>query len=204
MVEKKLTDKLIFASNNEGKIREVKEIMQDYGKEILSLREAGIDIDIEENGTTFEENALIKCRVIHEITGAMVLADDSGLEIDYLNKEPGVYSARYLGHDTPYDKKNQIILDRVKAAQGQERSTRYVCAIAAVLPDGSEYTVLETVEGLIAEKPAGEGGFGYDPIFLVPEYGKTMAELTPEEKNAISHRGKALRAIRSLLEQVGK
>lgn len=197
-----MKEKLIFASNNAGKIREVKEIMQDYGKEILSLEEAGLHIDVEENGTTFEENALIKCRAIHELTGAMVLADDSGLEIDYLNKEPGVYSARYLGHDTSYDIKNQIILDRLKEAQGTQRSTRYVCAMAAVLPDGREYTTLGTVEGLIAQEPAGNGGFGYDPIFLVPEYGKTMAELTPDEKNAISHRGRALRALRSLLDQI--
>lgn len=197
-----MKEKLIFASNNAGKIREVKEIMQDYGKEILSLEEAGIHIDVEENGTTFEENALIKCRAIHELTGAMVLADDSGLEIDYLNKEPGVYSARYLGHDTSYDIKNQIILDRLKEAQGAQRSTRYVCAMAAILPDGREYTALGTVEGVIAQEPAGHGGFGYDPIFLVPEYGKTMAELTPEEKNAISHRGRALQALRNLLDQM--
>lgn len=197
-----MKEKLIFASNNAGKIREVKEIMQDYGKEILSLEEAGIHIDVEENGTTFEENALIKCRAIHELTGAMVLADDSGLEIDYLNKEPGVYSARYLGHDTSYDIKNQIILNRLKEAQGAQRSTRYVCAMAAILPDGREYTALGTVEGLIAQEPAGHGGFGYDPIFLVPEYGKTMAELTPEEKNAISHRGRALQALRNLLDQM--
>lgn len=197
-----MKERLIFASNNVGKIREVKEIMQDYGREILSLEEAGIHIDVEENGTTFEENALIKCRAIHELTGSMVLADDSGLEIDYLNKEPGVYSARYLGHDTSYDIKNQIILDRLKEAEGAQRSTRYVCAMAAVLPDGREYTALGTVEGLIAQEPAGNGGFGYDPIFLVPEYGKTMAELTPEEKNAISHRGRALQALRKLLDQV--
>lgn len=197
-----MKEKMIFASNNAGKIREVKEIMQDYGKEILSLEEAGIHIDVEENGTTFEENALIKCRAIHELTGAMVLADDSGLEIDYLNKEPGVYSARYLGHDTSYDIKNQIILDRLKEAQGAQRSTRYVCAMAAILPDGRECTALGTVEGLIAQAPAGHGGFGYDPIFLVPEYGKTMAELTPEEKNAISHRGRALQALRNLLDQM--
>ena len=197
-----MKDKVIFASNNAGKIREVKEIMQDFGKEILSLEEAGIHTDIEENGTTFEENALIKCRAIHEMTGAMVLADDSGLEIDYLNKEPGVYSARYLGHDTPYDIKNQIILDRLKEAEGPARSTRYVCAMTAVLPDGREYTALGTIEGLISQKPAGNGGFGYDPIFLVPEYSKTMAELTPDEKNAISHRGRALRALRDILAQV--
>ncbi|MGN0266189.1 MAG: XTP/dITP diphosphatase [Lachnospiraceae bacterium] len=196
-----MKDKLIIASNNAGKIREIREIMEDYGKEIISQKEAGIDLDVEENGTTFEENALIKCRAIHKLTGAMVLADDSGLEIDYLNKEPGVYSARYLGHDTPYEVKNQIILDRLKDAKGQERSTRYVCAMAVIMPDGREFCALGTVEGLIAEKPSGNGGFGYDPIFFVPEYGKTMAELTPDEKNAISHRGRALRAVRKLVDE---
>ncbi|MCI6732889.1 MAG: XTP/dITP diphosphatase [Lachnospiraceae bacterium] len=196
-----MKDKLIIASNNAGKIREIREIMEDYGKEIISQKEAGIDLDVEENGTTFEENALIKCRAIHKLTGAMVLADDSGLEIDYLNKEPGVYSARYLGHDTPYEVKNQIILDRLKDAKGEERSTRYVCAMAVIMPDGREFCALGTVEGLIAEKPSGNGGFGYDPIFFVPEYGKTMAELTPDEKNAISHRGRALRAVRKLVDE---
>lgn len=196
-----MKDKLIIASNNAGKIREIREIMEDYGKEIISQKEAGIDLDVEENGTTFEENALIKCRAIHKLTGAMVLADDSGLEIDYLNKEPGVYSARYLGHDTPYEVKNQIILDRLKDAEGEERSTRYVCAMAVIMPDGREFCALGTVEGLIAEKPSGNGGFGYDPIFFVPEYGKTMAELTPDEKNAISHRGRALRAVRKLVDE---
>lgn len=196
-----MKDKLIIASNNAGKIREIREIMEDYGKEIISQKEAGIDLDVEENGTTFEENARIKCRAIHKLTGAMVLADDSGLEIDYLNKEPGVYSARYLGHDTPYEVKNQIILDRLKDAKGEERSTRYVCAMAVIMPDGREFCALGTVEGLIAEKPSGNGGFGYDPIFFVPEYGKTMAELTPDEKNAISHRGRALRAVRKLVDE---
>ena len=194
-----MKDKIIFASNNAGKIREVKEIMQDFGKDVISLKEAGITIDIEENGTTFEENALIKCRAIHEMTGAMVLADDSGLEIDYLNKEPGVYSARYLGHDTPYDVKNQIILERLKDAEGEARSARYVCVMAAIFPDGKECTAAGTVEGQIAHAPAGEGGFGYDPVFWLPQYQKTMAELTPEEKNAISHRGRALYTLREKL-----
>lgn len=195
-------NKMIFASNNAGKIKEVKEILKDYNYEILSLKEAGIDVDIEENGTTFAENALIKCRAIHELTGALVIADDSGLEIDYLNKEPGVLSARYLGHETPYDQKNAIILDRVKDAKGAERSARYVCAMAAVLKDGKELVAVETCEGLMADKPAGEGGFGYDPIFFLPAYQKTMAEITPEEKNVISHRGKALQALKKQLEAV--
>lgn len=192
---------IVFASNNDGKIREVKEILP--GADIKSLKEAGIDIDIVEDGTTFEANALIKCRAIHEITKGLVMADDSGIEIDYLGKEPGVYSARYLGHDTPYDIKNGIILDRLKPAREEERTARYVCAMAAVLPDGREFYEIATCEGAISHSPAGEGGFGYDPIFYVPEYGKSMAELTPDEKNAISHRGKALRMLKSTLEGEG-
>lgn len=193
---------VIFASNNAGKIKEVKEILKDYNYQILSLKEAGIDIDIDENGATFAENALIKCHAIHDLTQAVVIADDSGLEIDFLNKEPGVHSARYLGHDTPYDQKNAIILDRVKDAEGAARSARYVCAMAAVLADGRELVAVETCEGLMAEAPAGEGGFGYDPIFFLPEYNKTMAEITAEEKNAISHRGKALQALKKQLDAV--
>lgn len=194
--------RLIFATGNKNKMREIREILSDLPVEILSMKEAGIQADIVEDGTTFAENAVIKAKSIMEMTGELVLADDSGLEIDYLNKEPGVYSARYLGHDTPYDIKNQIILDRLKEAEGPARSTRYVCAMAAVLPDGREYTALGTIEGLISQEPAGNGGFGYDPIFLVPEYSKTMAELPPDEKNAISHRGRALRALRDILAQI--
>ena len=196
-----MKDKIIFASNNAGKIREVKEIMADYGKEILSLKEAGIDLDVEENGTTFAENALIKCRAVHELTGAMVMADDSGLSIDAFDGGPGVYSARFLGHETPYDIKNNIILEKMQGLEGQARACRYVCAIAAVLPDGKELVTEKTCEGLIAQAPAGQGGFGYDPIFYVPMYGRTMAELTPDEKNAISHRGLALRSMRKMLEE---
>ncbi|MGX8715157.1 MAG: RdgB/HAM1 family non-canonical purine NTP pyrophosphatase [Lachnospiraceae bacterium] len=197
-----MKDKIIFASNNAGKIREVKEIMADYGKEILSLKEAGIDLDVEENGTTFAENALIKCRAVHELTGAMVMADDSGLSIDAFDGGPGVYSARFLGHETPYDIKNNIILEKMQGLEGQARACRYVCAIAAVLPDGKELVTEKTCEGLIAGEPAGQGGFGYDPIFYVPMYDRTMAELTPDEKNAISHRGLALRSMRKMLEEV--
>ncbi|MBQ4046292.1 MAG: RdgB/HAM1 family non-canonical purine NTP pyrophosphatase, partial [Lachnospiraceae bacterium] len=172
-----MKDKIIFASNNAGKIREVKEIMADYGKEILSLKEAGIDLDVEENGTTFAENALIKCRAVHELTGAMVMADDSGLSIDAFDGGPGVYSARFLGHETPYDIKNNIILEKMQGLEGQARACRYVCAIAAVLPDGKELVTEKNCEGLIAQAPAGQGGFGYDPIFYVPMYDRTMAEL---------------------------
>lgn len=191
--------KIIFASNNAGKIKEVKEILKDMDIELVSLKEAGISVDVEENGTTFEENALIKAKAIMEMTGEMTMADDSGLEVDALNKEPGVYSARYLGHDTSYRIKNQAIIDRLKGVEGQDRSARFVCAMALVFPDGHNIVTTGTMEGLIAEEEKGENGFGYDPIVYIPEFGKSSAELSPEEKNKISHRGKALAKMKQEL-----
>ena len=193
--------KIIFATGNQGKMREIKAIMSDMDVEILSMKEAGIDVDIEENGTTFEENALIKARAIVKEAGAIVLADDSGLEIDYLDKAPGVLSARYMGEDTPYSIKNAHILDLLKEVEGNARSARFVCSIAAVFPDGREFTTYATIEGEIAHKSAGENGFGYDPIFFVPEFGKTTAELSADEKNKISHRGKALSMMKEILKE---
>lgn len=193
--------KIIFATGNQGKMREIQQIMADVDAEIVSMKEAGIFIDIEENGTTFEENALIKARAIAKEANAVVLADDSGLEIDYLDKAPGVLSARYLGEDTPYSVKNQHILDLLKDVEGEKRSARFVCSIAAVLPDGREFTTYATIEGEIATKSAGENGFGYDPIFFVPEFGKTTAELSADEKNKISHRGKALTMMKEILQK---
>ena len=148
---------------------------------------------------------MIKAKAVFEalgnnVKGCIVIADDSGIEIDYLDKAPGVYSARYLGEDTPYSYKNQVIMDKLTEAKPEERTARYVAAIAVVLEDGSESVLRDSVEGTIAYQAAGEGGFGYDPIFYVPEYHKTMAELTPDEKNAISHRGKALRAMKKWLD----
>lgn len=194
--------KIIFATGNENKMIEIRMILADAGYEILSQRQAGIDIDVVEDGTTFEENAIIKATAISkckEAEGCIVLADDSGLEVDYLDKAPGIYSARYEGVDTPYSIKNQIILDRVAEAKGDERSARFVCAIAAVFPDGHVETRRGTIEGQIAYEPAGENGFGYDPIFYVPEFGKTTAQLSPEEKNKVSHRGRALTMIKEVL-----
>lgn len=189
--------KLIFATGNEGKMREIRVIMEDLGMEILSQKEAGLAPEVEENGTTFEENAVIKAKAVAELAQeAIVLADDSGLEIDYLNKEPGIYSARYAGEDTSYTIKNQMLLDRLAGVPDKERTARFVCAIAAVFPDGQVLTVRETMEGFIGEAPAGENGFGYDPIFQVPQYGCSSAELTMEQKNELSHRGKALRKIK--------
>lgn len=192
--------RIIFATGNAGKMKEIKSVFSDFDGEILSMKEAGVFCEIEENGTSFEENALIKAKAIWERTGDIVLADDSGLEVDYLNKEPGIYSARYLGEDTPYDVKNKNIIERLDGVPVEKRSARFVCAIAAVLPDGSTKVVRKTIEGYIGYEEKGENGFGYDPIFVVPEYEKTTAELTTEEKNIISHRGKALRSMKEELK----
>ena len=190
---------IILASNNKDKVKEVKEILKGY--DIISRKEAGIDVDIEENGTTFEENALIKARAIMKLTGQITMADDSGLEIDYLNKAPGVYSARFMGHDTSYDIKNKALIQKLEGVKGSDRSGRFVCAIAVCFPDGREIVKRGTMEGLIAEEIKGDNGFGYDPIVYLPEYGKTSGELAPEEKNKISHRGKALALIKEELDK---
>lgn len=192
--------KIIFATGNKDKMREIREILGDVDAEILSLKEAGIDVDIVEDGSTFEENAMIKAAAIAKIAGdAFVLADDSGLEVDYLNGEPGIYSARYMGEDTSYRIKNQNLIDRLEGVPDEKRTARFVCAVAMVSPDGRKETVRGTIEGRIGYEEKGENGFGYDPIFYVPEFGCTSAELSREQKNQISHRGKALRAIRKYL-----
>ena len=193
--------KIVFATSNEGKMREIRELLSGLGAEILSMKEAGVRIDIEEDGATFEANALIKARAVWEQTGGIVLADDSGLEVDALNKEPGVYSARYMGEKTSYEIKNWNLIHRLNGVADEKRSARFVCVIAAVLPDGRTLSVRDTMEGRIAYEPAGEEGFGYDPILFLPEVGKTSAEITMEEKNKISHRGKALRAMKARLEK---
>lgn len=195
--------KIIFATQNEGKLKEIRAIFGEMDLEILSMKEAGIDIPIEETGTTFEENAIIKATAVAKAAGTLALADDSGLEIDYLNKEPGVYSARYAGEDTPYTIKNQMLLDRLAGVKESQRTARFVCAVAAAYPDGRVFTVRGTMEGIIGLAPAGENGFGYDPIFYLPECGCSSAQLTMEQKNALSHRGKALRAIKEVLYKEG-
>lgn len=192
---------MIFATGNQNKMREIKAILGDIGEEILSMKEAGIDIDIVEDGATFEENAIIKAKAIMEATGQIVLADDSGLEVDALNKEPGIYSARYLGEDTSYEIKNKTIIDRLEGVEGNDRSARFVCVIAAAFPDGEVVTTRGTIEGVIAKTPAGDNGFGYDPIVYVPEYGMTTGQMSAEVKNSISHRGKALMAMKKILEE---
>lgn len=190
---------IIFATTNEGKMKEIKEIFESAPYDVISMKEALLDVKIEETGTTFEENAMIKARTIMEITGQIVLADDSGLEIDALNKAPGIYSARYLGETTSYEYKNQYILDQLEKVMEERRTARYVCAIACAFPTGRVITKRATVEGRIAYKAVGSNGFGYDPIFYVPEFKKTMAELTMEEKNQISHRAKALNMMKQEL-----
>ena len=197
-------EKMIFATGNEGKMREVRMILGDLGAEILSLKEAGIQAEAEENGTTFEENAVIKAKEIMEKTGALVLADDSGLEVDALNGEPGIYSARYMGHETSYHIKNKNLIERLEGKKGEERSARFVCAKAACFPDGRVLTTRGTMEGQIGYEEKGENGFGYDPIFYLPEYQCYSGELPLEEKNKLSHRGKALRAIKEQLREILK
>ena len=193
--------RLVFATGNAGKMREIRMIMEDTGMEILSMKEIGINPDIVEDGSTFTENAVIKAKAVAALTDAIVLADDSGLEIDALNKEPGIYSARYMGEETSYRIKNANLIERLEGVPDEKRTARFVCAIAAVLPDGELLTTLGTVEGRIGYEEKGENGFGYDPIFFLPEFGCTSAELTDEQKNEISHRGKALRAMKELLQE---
>lgn len=194
-----MKNKIIFATGNKGKVKEIQEILKDLNYEVLTMKEAGIEIAIEENGKTYEENALIKARSVAQHTDAIVMADDSGLEVDAMDKAPGVLSARFMGEDTSYRIKNAEIIRRLEGKEGDERSARFVCAIAAVFPDKSEVTTRATIEGLIGYEEQGENGFGYDPIFYVPEFGKTTAQLSPEEKNQVSHRGKALRLMKEEL-----
>ena len=195
--------RIVFATGNAGKIREISAIMADTGLEVISMKDAGIRIEVEENGSTYEENALIKARAAASLAGDgdIVMADDSGLEIDHLGKEPGIYSARYLGEDTSYRVKNANLIRRLEGVPDEQRTARFVCAIAAVLPDGRELTVRAAIEGRIGYEEKGINGFGYDPIFYVPEFQKTTAELTEAEKNEVSHRGKALRLMKEELKK---
>lgn len=198
-----MNKRIIFATGNQGKMKEIKMILGDLNLEILSMKDAGIDIDIIEDGTTFEENAIIKAKAIRDMTGDIVLADDSGLEIDYLNKEPGIYSARYMGENTSYDIKNNHLIARLEGVADEKRTARFVCVIAAALPDGRILTSRAVIEGIIGYEIKGENGFGYDPIFYLPEYQCTTAELSSEIKNRISHRGKALEAMKEQLKNIG-
>lgn len=199
-------EKIVFATGNAGKMKEINMILADLGLPVVSMKEAQVDIDIEENGTTFEENAMIKASTIAQELkrrneSALVLADDSGLEVDYLNKEPGIYSARYMGEDTSYTIKNANIISRLEGVEDEKRTARFACAIALVFPDGSSFTTRGTIEGRIGYEEKGENGFGYDPIFYLPDYQCYSAELAPEEKNKISHRGKALEQAKDIIRK---
>lgn len=193
--------KIICATSNKDKLREIREIFSDSDCEIVSMKETGVSIDVEETGDTFLENAYIKAKAVWDITGGVVFSDDSGLEVDYLNKAPGVYSARFMGTDTSYEIKNKKIIQLLEEATGRERSARYKAAICCILEDGSVIEIEESMEGEIAHSPSGSEGFGYDPIFYVKEFSKTAAQLGREEKNKISHRGKALRVLKDKLRK---
>lgn len=198
--------KIIAATGNRDKVTEIKEILRDMDACVVTMKEAGVFVDAEETGKTFLENAVIKAKAVAEKAAGMkewedavVMADDSGLVIDALNGEPGIHSARYLGHDTPHSEKNADILRRLKDVPEEKRGARFICAIATFCPDGTILTTQAAFEGRIGYEERGENGFGYDPIFYLPEKGRTSAELSPEEKNSISHRGKALRQMREKL-----
>ena len=192
---------IVVATQNKGKVKEIKEMLLGLNVDVKTMGEVGIDIDIEENGTTFEENALIKARAISALTDAIVIADDSGLEIDYLGKEPGVYSARYLGEDTPYEEKNKIIMERLLGVPKEKRTARFVCVMAMCQKGKPEVTTRGVIEGYIGDHAEGENGFGYDPIFFVDALGTSTANISMEEKNKISHRGQA---VRKLAEEIRK
>lgn len=193
--------KIIFATTNKNKVREVNMMMEGFDVELVPMTDMGIDVEIEETGTTFEENAIIKAKAICDMTGEIALADDSGLEVDYLDGAPGVYSSRFLGEDTPYEIKNDYIIEKLKDAKGKERSARFACAMAMVFPDGDVETCYGTIEGLIGYEQKGTNGFGYDPIVYVPEYEMTTGEMTPQLKNSISHRGKALEQMKEVMKR---
>ena len=193
--------RIIFATGNEGKLREIRRILEGMPYEVVSMKEANVQADIVEDGKTFEENALIKARTVSRLTGEIAMADDSGLVIDYLNGEPGIYSSRYMGEDTSYDIKNKALIDALAGVPDPQRTARFVCAAACVWPDGREKVCTAAMEGRIGYEIAGKNGCGYDPIFSLPKKGMTSAEISPEEKNEISHRGKALRQMKKILEE---
>ena len=193
--------RLIIATGNEDKVREIDEILEGTGFEAISMKQAGFNPDIVEDGTTFEENALKKAMAVHELSGEYVMADDSGLCIDALDGAPGIYSARFCGEDSTYEEKFRKIFEMLADVPEEKRTAKFVCAIAVVRPDGTSFTVRGECEGVLHEKPAGENGFGYDPIFYVPEFGMTTAQMPPEQKNSISHRG---RALRKMVEELSK
>ena len=191
--------KIIAATSNVGKIREIKKIFSDEKVEILSMGEIGIDIEIEENGTTFEENALIKARTISKMTGEIALADDSGLCVDAMGGAPGIYSARYAGENATDAQRIEKLLAELLGEEN--RKAKFVSVIAVVFPDGNELTAEGEVLGEIADKVYGDGGFGYDPVFISYELGKTFGVASADEKNKISHRARALDKMYQIMKE---
>ncbi|MBE6017757.1 MAG: XTP/dITP diphosphatase [Lachnospiraceae bacterium] len=188
-----MTMDIIMATGNSNKVREIREMLDGSDLNIISMKDAGIDVEIIEDGLTFEDNARIKAETVRDACGKIVIADDSGLEIDFLGGEPGIHSSRFMGEDTSYDIKNAALLEKLDGVPDEKRSARFICAMAIAYPDRKTSVFRGVFEGRIAYKSAGENGFGYDPIFYLPERGCTSAELLPEEKNSISHRGQALK-----------
>ncbi len=196
-----MRDKILLATKNKGKIREIKSILSDMDIEVVSLDEVDSLPDVEEDGKTFYENALKKAKEIAEATDMMTLADDSGLEVDVLGGDPGVYSARYAGDNATDDDNNRRLLDTLRDVPVEKRTARFRCVIVVYHPSGKWMSAEGTCEGIITDQPKGEGGFGYDPIFLLPKLGRTMAELSPDEKNSLSHRANALKSLKKELPQ---
>ena len=196
-----MIDRIIFATGNPGKVKEIEEILRDLGLRVQTMKEAGYDPEIDENGETLRENALIKVRAIGPVPGAVVMSDDSGLFIDALGGGPGIHSARFMGAGAPYPVKHAAVLNQMKGLRDEERAAHFACCVAMLFPDGREFVTEGFLYGRISEEPRGTGGFGYDPIFWLPERGMTNAELPDGEKNRISHRFKALTAAKEILKQ---
>ena len=192
---------IILATNNKSKVKEISEMMSGSDITFESLADAGINVEVEETGTTFEENALLKAREICKLSGKPTISDDSGLEIDALDGAPGIYSSRFMGEDTSYDIKNNALIEKLENVADPDRTARFRCCMALVLPDGREFVTEGVMEGIIAREPKGINGFGYDPILFIPEYNRTSAELSSEEKNNISHRGEALRKMIEVIKK---
>lgn len=192
---------IILATNNKSKVKEISEMMSGSDITFVSLDDAGINVEVEETGTTFEENALLKAREICKLSGKPTISDDSGLEIDALDGAPGIYSSRFMGEDTSYDIKNNALIEKLENVADPDRTARFRCCMALVLPDGREFVTEGAMEGIIAIEPKGINGFGYDPILFIPEYNRTSAELSSEEKNNISHRGEALRKMIEVIKK---
>lgn len=196
--------KVVLASKNKHKLVEISQITEKFDMELVLQSELGVNIDVEENGTTFEENSLIKAEAVMKATGLPALADDSGIAVDALNGEPGIYSARYGFDDTLDDRgRLNLLLKNTEHVPDGQRQAKFVCVITMVTPDGQTIQARGEVHGELLRAPAGEGGFGYDPIFFYPPYGKTLAEVSAEEKNQVSHRAQALKVFYRKLKEAG-